>query len=898
MKAYFRLFHQFILRAFARAPLRSAITALGISLGVGVMIAIRLANAGALESFRAATESIAGETSIQITGAAGRFDEMLMADLAWLREYGQVSPVVTGFGQWSAGRDQGSGARDQGLVDESQRNEANGKQDEAVDSSQGEFLQILGVDVLRDRALRQYKLLRLSSDEREVSAREFLLLLTDPRSIVLTEKFAARRGISIGNRITLMIGNARREFIVRGLLADSGPARALDGRVALLDIAAAQVALGRAGFLDRIDVKLRGGVSLEEAEKEIAARLPKELRVVRPDAAYSQIEKMISAFHFNLNALASIALLVGLFLIYNTVSVSVITRREEVGTLRAIGAGRRMILALFLGEAALLALIGAAVGLGIGRLLANAAVRATATTVETFYIARAATGALEKGSLGAAEMLIAFGVALSLSLIAAALPAMEASRVRPIEAMRGAERLGRSRRPSRKNIVVAVLLMALGYVLSRFDAIGGLPIAGYFAALSLILGGAALTPAAIWIVCRASDALAALRAFQAERKMASANLRGSISRISISVAALAVSLAMMTAISIMIASFRDTVSYWIDQTLTADIYAKPATRTTSTADGTINEEAISVIKSNPQVAAIDTFTSLQVTCGDNLITLAAGDFSVLLERGRLLFKSPTDAREEIRKSINADSVLVSESLALRFNKRPGDEIELPTPQGQHGFRVAAVYYNYSDTRGVAIMDRMTFERYFTRLEPSGVSIYLKEGADAETVSDELVRAESRQQLLFTTNASVRREVLRIFDNSFSITRALELIAITVAALGVISTLIALILERRAEIAVLRFLGATIAQIRRMVVIESVLIGTVSQLIGVVTGLFTSLVLIYVINVQSFGWTIQFHFPARFLIESTALMIVVTAVAALYPASQAVKVEAVRFAREE
>ncbi len=891
MKAYFRLFHRFILRALLRAPLRSAITALGISLGVGVMIAIRLANAGALESFRAATQSIAGETSIQITGTAGRFDEMLMADLQWLREYGQVSPVVTGFGQWS-------GVRGQGPVAESERNEANGKQDETVASSQGEFLQILGVDVLRDRALRKYDLLRLKSESPEVSAREFLLLLTDPRSIVLTEKFAARRGISIDTPITLMIGDRRREFIVRGLLRDSGPARALDGRIALLDIAAAQSAFGRAGFLDRIDVKLRSRITLEEAEKEIAVRLPKELRVSRPEAAYGQVEKMISAFHFNLNALASIALLVGLFLIYNTVSVSVITRREETGTLRAIGAGRRMILALFLSEAVLLALIGAAVGLGIGRLLANAAVRATATTVETFYISQAATGALERSTLGATEIWMAFGVALSLSLIAAALPAIEASRVRPIEAMRGAERLGRSRRPSLKNIVAAIGLMALGYILSRFDAVGGIPIAGYFAVLSLILGGAALTPAAIWIVCKASDTLSSLRVFQAERKMASANLRGSIPRISISVAALAVSLAMMTAISIMIESFRDTVSYWIDQTLTADIYAKPATRTTSTADGAISEEAISLIKSNPNIAAVDTFTSLQVTCDDNLITLAAGDFSVLLERGRLLFKSPADAQEEIRKSINADSVIVSESLALRFNKQPGDEIALPTPQGQRGFRVAAVYYNYSDTRGVAIMDRMTFERYFTRLEPSGLSIYLKEGADAEAVSDELARAESHEQLLFTTNASVRGEVARIFDNSFSITRALELIAITVAALGVISTLIALILERRAEIAVLRFVGATRAQIRRMVVIESVLIGAVSQSIGVVTGLFTSLVLIYVINVQSFGWTIQFHFPVRFLIESTALMIVVTAIAALYPASQAVKVEAVRFAREE
>jgi putative ABC transport system permease protein len=846
------------------------------------MVAIRLANAGALESFRSATRSIAGETAIQITGAAGQFDEMLIADLAWLREYGQVSPVVTGFAQWSAVSRQSS-------VDENA-----GPEVEPVASSPEEFLQILGVDVLRDRALRRYELLRLGSQDREATAREFLLLLTDPRSIVLTEKFARRHRLEIGDRLAMIIGDRRQEFILRGLLADQGPARALDGRVALLDIAAAQQALGRAGFLDRIDVKLRNGIPVEVAETQIAARLPKELRVSRPDEAYGQVEKMIAAFHFNLNALASIALLVGLFLIYNTVSVSVITRREEIGTMRAIGAGRRMILALFLGEAALLSLAGAAVGLVIGRAIASAAVQATATTVETFYIARAATGALERSALGASEALMAFGVALSLSLIAAALPAMEASRVRPIEAMRGAELRGRTRRPSMKNIIAAIALMILGYVLTRFDAIDGIPVAGYFATLSLILGGAAVTPAALWAVCRAIDALSRLRLFEAERKMAVANLRGSIPRISISVAALAVSLAMMTAISIMIASFRDTVSYWIDQTLTADIYARPVAR----AAGEIDEEAIAAIKSSPMVAALDSFTSLQASYDNDSILIGAGDFSVLLERGRLLLKSPPNAREEIRKAIGADSVLVSESFALRFNKREGDEIQLPTSRGERRFRIAAVYFNYSNTRGVAFMDRTTFEKYFTGPGPGSLSIYLREGADAQSASDELARITSRHQILFTANASVRGEVMRIFDNSFSITRALELIAITVAALGVISTLIALILERRAEIAVLRFLGSTRAQIRRMVVIESVLIGMVSQATGVVTGLLTSMVLIYVINVQSFGWTIQFHFPVRFLIESSGLMIAVTALAALYPARQAAKVEAVRFAREE
>jgi putative ABC transport system permease protein len=861
MKTYSKLFYQFILRALGANPLRSAITAFGISLGVGVMIAIRLANAGALESFRAATDSVAGQTSVQISGAAGRFDELLLGDLAWLRDYGQMSPVITGYAL----------------------------------TEQNEFLQVLGVDVLRDRALRRYRLLRLSTNDREPTAREFLLLLTDPDAIILTEKFAHVRGLSIGGRLPLTVGSRRREFTVRGLLADEGPARVLDGRLALMDIAAAQEAFDRAGTLDRLDIKLKREISLEQAESEIASRLPAGLMVARPEAAYGQVEKMIAAFHFNLNALGSIALLVGLFLIYNTVSISVITRRDQIGTLRAVGVSRLMVLALFLGEAFLLALAGTIAGLGLGRLMAAAAVRATATTVETFYIATAATESLARHSPGAVEVLIAFAVALPLALVAAAVPALDAVRVRPVEAMRGAERLARAFSPSRKHLAISMLLLAVGYSLSRPDAVDGLPVFGYLAALALMFGGAFLVPNALWLVCRLN--FAGNR--WVEARLASANLRGAIPRVSISVAALAVSLAMMVAISIMIGSFRETVIYWVDQTLKADIYAKPVMRTTSTAEGEVSEEALGTIKSDARVAAVDTFAARQITYHGNLITLGAGDFSVLIEHGRLLFKSPANAREQLRDAIGRDAVVVSESFSLRFNKKPGDAVDLPTQSGPREFRVAAVYFDYSNTRGTAVMDQATYARHYDATGPSSLSIYLKPGADADEVRDHLAReVGNRYQLVFTTNSAVRREVMRIFDSTFAITWALEFIAIVVAGLGVISTLIALILERRGEIALLSFIGATRAQVRRMVVIEAVLIGGVSQLVGVIIGVMLSLVLIYVINVQSFGWTIQFHFPLGFLAQSTLLILVVTALAGLYPASRAARVEAVRFAREE
>lgn len=883
MTAYLRLFRQFILRALSREKFRSAITVLGISLGVGVTIAIRLANASALESFRAATDSVAGETSIQITGRAGRFDEMLLADLGWLRGYGQVSPVISGYAMIELGPD---GSEFSGRV---------------ATATGGPFLLVLGVDVLRDRMLRRYRLLRLSENGSEPTARDLLMLLADPKSVALTEQFARRHGISIGGRIALLIGDARREFVVRGLLLDEGPARALQGNFALMDIAAAQLAFNRIGLLDRVDVKLKRGLDIKVAEAEIERRLPPGLRVLRPETGYGQVEKMIAAFQFNLSALGSIALLVGLFLIYNTVSISVITRREEVGALRAVGASRVTVLALFLGEALLLTIIGTIVGLGLGRLMASAAVRVTATTVETFYIASAATETVARHALGAGEIALAFAVALPLALVAAAVPALEAARVRPIEAMRGAERLTRAFKPSRKHLMLSLSLFALGYAFSWFDPVNGLPLFGYAAAAALMFGGAFLVPNVLWLACSASGRWLArvLRGAGVEARLASANLRGAIPRVSISVAALAVALAMMVAISIMIGSFRETVSYWVGETMVADIYARPMTRSATTDEGEISDEAIALAKADPQVAAVYPFTTQQLTYRGEPIIVGAGDFATFLKHGRLLFKSPADARNQVRDAIGGDLVTVNESFSLRFKKRVGDVIELPTATGAHAFKIVAIYYDYSSSRGWVVMDQTTYARYFPYARPTSMSIYLQAGADAGEVSDRLSRGSSgNSQILFLTNGVLRREVMRIFDSTFAITYALEVIAIAIAALGVISTLITLILERRGEIAVLGFLGATRAQIRRMVVIEALLIGGVSQAIGIAIGLMLSLVLIYVINVQSFGWTIQFHFPLGFLFQSTVLILAVTAIAGLYPAARAARVEAVRFAREE
>ena len=845
------LFRLFIVRALLRDRARTMVTLVGLTLGVAVVVAIRLANASSIRGFETALDVVAGKTSLEIVGAGVGVPETQLRDLGWLRDYGRVSPVI----------DRTARVR-------------------APDGTEYP-VRVLGVDVLRDRPFREYRLLRFARDGRDPRPQELLALLLDPTSVVLTQRFAERHAIELDTPVQLILGDRVHDAVVRGLLLDQGPARVVDGQLALMDIATAQLLFDRLGWLDRVEIQLFDADTIDDAEEVIATRLPDGLRVQRPAQRGRQVEQMLAAFHFNLTALSYIALVVGLFLVYNTVAVSVITRRREIGTLRALGATRRLVRSLFLGEAALLAMMGAGLGLPAGWLLAQGAVRLTSTTVNVLYI----TSAAAVPALGTGDLLLACAVAMPLALAGAAIPSAEAAEVTPIAAVRDADRFVRDHRAPRRSTTLAVLLFGAGWWLSTLEAVGGLPLFGLGAALAVVLGAAALVPALLELLRRVGRAPLG-RWFGVEGLLAYANLSASVSRLAVSVAALVVSLAMLAASAIMVGSFRDTVGYWVEQTLQGDLFVATADRAPLGPAVTISAATERRLAAHPAVAALDRFSNVDLPYGpdEDLIILGAGDFEVLLEHGGLLFKDPTDGRAAMRRAVGADAVVVSESFAIKYDVAVDDRIELETPQGARPFQVVAVYYDYSSDRGLVVMDRTTFARHYGVLRPAGLTLYLEPDADPEAVREELLAGVDPDHRLFIrTNAALRAEVLRIFDATFAITYALEAIAIFVAIIGVAATLITLTLERRRELAMLRLVGASRGQIRRMVVIEAAMLGMLSQGLGLPVGVVLSLILIYVVNVQSFGWTIQFHLPLGFLAQSTLLIAVTTTLAGLYPA---------------
>jgi putative ABC transport system permease protein len=401
-----------------------------------------------------------------------------------------------------------------------------------------------------------------------------------------------------------------------------------------------------------------------------------------------------------------------------------------------------------------------------------------------------------------------------------------------------------------------------------------------------VIGAACLVPAIMFGLARIGRAVLRRR-LGVEGLLAHANLTAAIPRLSISVAALAVSLSMMVAIAVMIGSFRDTVIYWVGQTLRADLFIGPGVRPTVGSEQTVSPEVIARLGEHPDVVGLDEFRNLDLIYEGNLAVLGAGSFNVVLEHGSVLFKSPADAREQLNQAIGRDAVIISEPFAMRYDKRDGDVLEIPTPHGPRPFRVAAVYYDYASDRGVVVMDRATFRKYWGDLPPSGVAAYLRDGADPERVRSEMLdMLDEGHRAFIYSNSTLRREILAVFDSTFAITYALELIAIAVAMLGVAGTLLTLVLERRRELSLLRLTGADRRQVRRMVIIEAALIGAISQGVGLAVGFALSMVLIYVINVQSFGWTIQFHVPTAFLIQASIAVVIATSIAGIYPARRA------------
>jgi putative ABC transport system permease protein len=854
------LFYRLMVRPLLTEPVRTSLTVMAIALGVAVVLAIDLAGFAAAGSFRSSIETLAGNNDFEIV-AAGGVPEDVVGKLAQLPYSLRISARIEDYA--------------------------------AIDGKRN--LPLLGLDLVAEGQNHS----DIASSFPLENPAEALKYLGDDESVWV--------GLSLGyhaaDRIPLLINDRMRDYVVRGIFPDDGG----NAAAIVMDLGAAQRALGRFGHVDRVLVKVPekddGGAShvanADEWERRIrgtsAATLPEGIDLRPAGTGTDENRKMLAAFRWNLKLLSYIALVVGAFLIYNTISVSVVRRRSEIGIVRALGASRTTVLTAFIGEAASLGFIGALIGLPLGRVMASGAVKLMSATVDALYVSsRPGTIALGPYSVGLA-LIVGVGVAVA----SAYAPAREASLVAPVEAMARGRREYEVRVHKLRDLAIAIVLALCAFVASRAPAVAGKPLFGYLATLLVIAASALAIPAVVDLTTRIlTRALGAILGVEAS--LASQSLAASLRRTSVLVGALSTAIAMMTAVGIMVGSFRETVWLWMNDEVPADLYIRAAGVPAADRHPSLTPELADKIEHLPGVAAIDQLRDYEISYEG----MPAGLASVELDARRTYHKAnfmsgrPTgDVLEELRAP---DAIVVSEPFSNKHHVKRGDVITLSLGTGKAAFRIIDIFYDYSSERGTVVMNRTTALKYLPDPAPSSLAIYLSPTASLSEVRKEVDDAASagNHRILVFSNRDIRTQALIIFDRTFAITYALEAVAIIVAVIGVAGALLAVVIDRRRELGLLRFLGAASWQIRKLILVEAGLLGLLATLAGVIQGFALSLILIFVINKQSFGWTIRFHWPVAILLGALCLVYVATVLAGLYPANVAIRLNPIEVVHEE
>src|SRR5581483_3737953 len=516
-----------VLRPLVRETIRTALTILGIAIGVAVIVAIELSNQSALRAFQQSVDAVAGRANYTIISDSGAMDETALL---------RLQPL------WDAG------ARFAPVIDI----------DGVVEPSQTPF-RLLAVDLMSDLHFRDYRYAGISSSA------AFDLFRSD--AAIVPQSFAQENHLRLGSPLTLNVLGNQRTLTVRGILEPRGPATAFNGEIVVCDIAVAQQSFGLRGRLTRIDLMLPDDALAARVQSLVGT----SMRVERPSRRNERVSKMLRAFRVNLFALAGVALLVGMFIVYNTVLISILRRRRDAGILKTLGASPRQIFFAFAGEGLLFGIAGSILGIGIGTGIARAILGLIGRTINALYV----TSRPESIALTAPIIATGFAVGIVLSLLSALQPSLEASRVPPHAMIRPGLQQRIPRERERQLALAAALCFIGGALTSQLPPWNGIAVAGYIAVLLVVCGFSLLAPSIVRVAA-AAFARPMRAAFGIVGELAARSLPASLRRTAIATAALALATGMMVAVALMVGSFRETVRIWVNQTVSSDLWLRPA----------------------------------------------------------------------------------------------------------------------------------------------------------------------------------------------------------------------------------------------------------------------------------------------------------------------------------
>lgn len=839
------------LRHLLDSPLRSGLTVMGVAVGVATLVGIASINRSVTNAFRSTIDTVAGKADVSVAGTVAGFPEELLEKARAVKGVQHAAGTLTVVAP--------------------------------VKDSPGESLYVMGIDLLDDGYFRSYE-----GVDRDVGKlNDDLEFLNSTDRMLVGERFAKAHQLTTGSTFQLITKDGVKDFVVHGLLKETGPVTAFGGSVGVMFFGSVQEAFGRGRVFDRLDVKVDPVIGWEPVVNELRRQLGPEYEVDRPDSRGASVETMVRSFQLGLNLGSAVALLVGVFLVYNTVSISVIQRRREIGTLRALGATKQSIRALFAIEAMLLGAIGSAIGLPFGLLVGRGAISWVSDTVSQIYVKVNA----QDVQLGLSEVVLGVSLGIFGSVFAALRPAVIASGVQPVEALRrdvavGAGAVEVRSWPTYTGLAFFALAWPATFIPPPQE---NLPIGGYICIFFILMGSTLLSPL---LLRRLNGPLAGpgQLLWGISGRLAADNFARAPVRTAVPVSALSVGVAMAITIGAFIGSFQGSAETWIRQAVPADLFVTSAAKVAGVQNQPMAASIGDELAQMEDVSAID---RLRVYPADVLglrVYIISLTPEVYERRGKPTVLSGTLPTPTEREQ---DIVTISENFARRRELKVGDPFEVRTPTGVHTWKVGAVIIDYTSDQGSIIMERKHFIRQFHDDQVDSFHIYVDDPSKIEAVRQRITaRFGKAFDLYVLSNAELRDEAMELVGSAFKVSYAMELVAVLLALLGIINTLLAAVLDRTREIGLLRAIGADRRQVLKLFAAEASFIGLVGGLMGLAVGSVVGLVLTKVVGVQATGWSFPFLFPWATATQMLVIAVVASTIAGLYPARRASRLDVV------
>ncbi len=836
------------LRYLKTAPARTLLTLVGIMLGVAVIFAIGAVNGSVVAAFRNAIQGISGKTALSVGVGTGVAEGLLEV----VRKVDGVEAAVP-------------------VIEET-----------ALDVKRGLQLAVLGVDTLSDSKVRDYEV-----TSNDVQIADDLEFLNDPHGVLVTKTFAKRTGLKPGDTLTLETVQGRAEFNVRGTLSARGPAKVFGGDLLLMDVYAAQIAFGRGRRFDHIDVVAKPGVDKAALATRIERALGGKAAVTRPERRSEEAERILAGFKLGLSLASLVTLFVGGFIVYNALAIAVAQRRREIGILRSLGTTRRQILALFVGEGLLLGALGSALGLGFGWLLARGVLNVAARTVSALYM----TIKPKHLTVSASELLWAAGFGVAASFVAAVFPARRAAFIEPASAMRkqveASDAALGSSGTSLKAAAAALLLAALtAYVAHVRESY----LLGYTVSTSLAFAAAFLAPGIGRAVAAFGRRVA--RRLGPAARLGAVGFERDAGRNAVAIAALGMALANVVNASAFVASMKHNTASWFNRSVRADVFVFAGRDPKVQYDHPLPESLGDGIRALPGVALVDPVRMVRQSYQGRPFYLMSYDLQGYSRYNEIAVVSG-DLDSALPQIAAGEALAASETFARAFRVGVGSVVRLQTPEGPRAFRIALVYVDYNSDLGVLCTTHGAYSRIWHDRLVDSFGVYLRKGASVASVRQRIAsKWSTRYHLMALGNREYRDEMMKLLDSSFALTRATEMVAVIVAVLGIVNTLLVTVIDRRTELGVLRAIGALRSQVGRMFVTEASLIGLASSLLGVAFGLGFSAYLVRELLRFQVGWHLSWQPSLWGVIETCVLAQVVAVVAAWLPMRAASRLDVI------